>query len=556
MYIPGRIGKHDVLIAANVVENELPLLLSKPSLKKIGAVIDFVNDTMKFMDETVQLLETKSGHYCIPICNKKKLVCDNMVKKPYLVLTLTEEAVMGKNKSEMQTKALKLHKQFSHASADKLIVLLKNAGYTRDVMFQAIEDVCRTCEICQRYKKPKPRPVVGLPRGKTFNDIVAMDLKCLDGINNVYFLHMIDMVTRFSAAKIIRDKKKETIVSGLFSKWISVFGAPQKFMADNGGEFSNDAYRELCEQYNIQIQYSAAESPFSNGMVERHHKVLTEMLTKTKEDAGCSWEIALSWALNAKNSMQMFGGYSSYQMLFGRNPGLPNLVDNKLPALEEPTVSKVVSDNVHAMHKAREEFVSCESKKKLRKALKSNVRTCNDEYFDNGEKVLYKRNNSNVWHGPAVVIGREAQSILIKHGNQYVKVHPAHTTRFHNDRKEKEKPETTNSVPKPVKPNLYIPLETECETNVSQDDVAGIQTDQDNRANVTGDDIIQPVDNVSVNHQPQPSNSSMGRTSNPPSQLPKPKSYVKFLPKYPAEDGEGVWETARERGRGRDGEEG
>ena len=72
-----------------------------------------------------------------------------MVKKPYLVLTLTEEAVMGKNKSEMQTKALKLHKQFSHASADKLIVLLKNAGYTRDVMFQAIDKAMFLLQGCK-----------------------------------------------------------------------------------------------------------------------------------------------------------------------------------------------------------------------------------------------------------------------------------------------------------------------------------------------------------------------------------------------------------------------
>ena len=35
--IPSRIGKHDVLIAANVVKNELSLLLNKPSLKKDGA---------------------------------------------------------------------------------------------------------------------------------------------------------------------------------------------------------------------------------------------------------------------------------------------------------------------------------------------------------------------------------------------------------------------------------------------------------------------------------------------------------------------------------------
>ena len=46
--IPGRIGKTDVRIEANIVEKELPLLLSKASLKRAGAVLDFTNDTMRF----------------------------------------------------------------------------------------------------------------------------------------------------------------------------------------------------------------------------------------------------------------------------------------------------------------------------------------------------------------------------------------------------------------------------------------------------------------------------------------------------------------------------
>ena len=57
--IPGRIGKTRVLIEANIVEKDLPLLLSKPALKKIGAVLDFKNDKMLFQGESISLFETK-----------------------------------------------------------------------------------------------------------------------------------------------------------------------------------------------------------------------------------------------------------------------------------------------------------------------------------------------------------------------------------------------------------------------------------------------------------------------------------------------------------------
>ena len=195
-------------------------------------------------------------------------------------------------------------------------------------------------------------------------------------------------------------------------------------MADNGGEFANEEYVDLCENVNIETQFSAAESPFSNGMVERHHLVLAQTVLKTKEDLKCSWEVALSWGLNAKNSLQMFGGFSSYQLAMGRNPPLPNVIDNKLPALEGTTSSKIVAENLTAMHKAREEFIKCESNNKIRKALRSQIRTCNDDFYNIGDKVYYKRRRDNKWHGPANVVGRDSHSYLVKHSYRFCVVHP------------------------------------------------------------------------------------------------------------------------------------
>ena len=114
---------------------------------------------------------------------------------------------------------------------------------------------------------------------------------------------MIDMVTRYPAAGIVPIKHKATIVNVIFSKWISYFGAPNKFMAVNDGGFCNAEYVDLCENFNIEIQNSAAESPFSNGMVECHHAVLAQTALKTKKDTNCSSAVALAWGLNAKNSL-------------------------------------------------------------------------------------------------------------------------------------------------------------------------------------------------------------------------------------------------------------
>ena len=43
--------------------------------------------------------------------------------------------------------------------------------------------------------------------------------------------------------------------------WIgSGLGVPQKFSADNRGEFANEEYTDMCENLNIEVMKTAAES--------------------------------------------------------------------------------------------------------------------------------------------------------------------------------------------------------------------------------------------------------------------------------------------------------
>ena len=51
------------------------------------------------------------------------------------------------------------------------------------------------------------------------------------------------------------------------------------------------------------------------------------------------------------------------------------------------------------------------------------MRTCNDIKFYQGECLYYKRNNNERWHGPGTVIDQDHKQILVKHGNDLVRVH-------------------------------------------------------------------------------------------------------------------------------------
>ena len=207
----------------------------------------------------------------------------------------------SKGTEEKRKMVSKLHRQFSHPSKERLRSLVTSAGIKDQQFLKLIETVSNKCEVCQLYKKPSPKPIVGFPNARVFNQTVAMDLK--EYSKNVWFLHLIDLATRYSAAAVIRSKDKDVIAKKLCQIWIAIFGSPHKFLSDNEEEFSNEVYRDLCENFNIAPATTAAESPWSNGTCERHNTVLSEAVTKTMVDTKCDLETAPAWALCAKNSL-------------------------------------------------------------------------------------------------------------------------------------------------------------------------------------------------------------------------------------------------------------
>ena len=113
---------------------------------------------------------------------------------------------------------------------------------------------------------------------------------------------MTDHVTRYSVSWVITSKKKKLIVKKMFPYWIGIFGHPNKILVDNDGEFDNTEFQALCENFNISICTTAVESPWRNGLIERHNAVFGLTVTKTMEDIKCDLQLAVSWAVSAKNS--------------------------------------------------------------------------------------------------------------------------------------------------------------------------------------------------------------------------------------------------------------
>ena len=155
-------------------------------------------------------------------------------------------------------------------------------------MLRTVESVSDNCKTCKEFSRVPPKPIVALPNAKIFNEHVAMDLKTIDA---KHILHLIDHATRYSRACIIPNKEKSTVVSGILKIWTSLFGSPKSILSDNGGEFSNEEFVEMGQKLNTEIKSTAAESPWSNGVNERHNGILGEMVGKTMHDCNCDIQL-------------------------------------------------------------------------------------------------------------------------------------------------------------------------------------------------------------------------------------------------------------------------
>ena len=68
--------------------------------------------------------------------------------------------------------------------------------------------------------------------------------------------------------------RPETVIKGLFPRWIYSFGAPRQCFSDNGGKFNNEKMKYLADNFGIKHVCAAAESPWRNETMEILNAIL------------------------------------------------------------------------------------------------------------------------------------------------------------------------------------------------------------------------------------------------------------------------------------------
>ena len=405
--IPCIMAGKKTFLFADVVKRNIPFLISKQEMAKRRFKLDLGDSTVEVDGESVPLITTQSGLLGISLSD-------------YAEVDIAEQCNMVRL-DDTVANIIKLHKQLGHCSAVNLKRIAKNANVQGKDVNKVIDKVVKDCDACARFAKTPSTPIVGLPMATSFNEVLALDLKTFSGKGNVHVVYIIDMFSRLVRGKVIRNKQPKTIIDAITFEWIAAgFGPPKKILVDNGGEFANYELNDFSEQLNFEVCVTSAFSPWSNGLCEKNHAVVDKSVNKLMED-GYSLEIALIWAINAKNTLYNYSGFSPIQIVTGQNPYYPGVSYNLLPANETADhLTDSVQEHLNAMYLSRKAYLEAENSERIKRALKRPLRDVHQD-FNLGDIVFYKRPNIERWKGPAKIVGKDGKTMFLRHGGQLIK---------------------------------------------------------------------------------------------------------------------------------------
>ena len=424
------------MMAVELVDSDIPLLISKPSMIRAGIVLDFCEHTTTVFGLKRNMEETSIGHPIIRVTPEGKLDEEVFQDEVLLMaedgaepeaeqsLSLPEKKKWAPVSWEDQKKILhKVHRQTGHHSKKKMLELLKNSSIQWDQkkLMAELDRMIENCEGCVLKKRSPCKPAASIPLANGFNQVVGVDLKTYgDGL---IILYVIDFWSKLIQARVVKSKRTEDIISALLECWIAHYGVFRATVHDNGGEFIGAAFSEMCDLLGIEDKTGAAHSPWSYGIIEKHHGVVDKTFEALRRDfPGYNVNVLIQWAVMVKNSTTTATGWSPMQVVYGKNPVLPSLIDSNPAQLKEEVLSDSLMQNWNALNEARIKYNEALADTQLKRMLKAKVRR-NQTIFKIGDNVYWKATNHTQDWRQGKVLAVDDKLLFVRQGSQLYRVH-------------------------------------------------------------------------------------------------------------------------------------
>ena len=110
-------------------------------------------------------------------------------------------------------------------------------------------------------------------------DIVGL-ISPVSSKGNRFCLTVVDMLTGYMMAVVIPNKSTETVVKAYVDHVYSIIRGSSCMLTDNGSNFKNGVFDEVCDKLGIKRVYSLVYTPQSNGKLEGFHGFFKACISK------------------------------------------------------------------------------------------------------------------------------------------------------------------------------------------------------------------------------------------------------------------------------------
>ena len=342
----------------------------------------------------------------------------------------------------------KIHRQLGHATVAFLRRLLQASSYS--FSNQDVYDAVRLFG-CGREDDAVQRPAVSRHLPSAAGETISMDI-CYpwNRDRGYHCVILIDLLTRFVAAKFLRGVDQESIIGEFLSGWVQWIGFPKKILVDAGSVFAGSMFSDLSNAYGCVVIDSPVGASYQTGKVERSIQSTEKSFQAIRDfnlsDLDHHSKLALS--VLAHNITPCSGAtICPVAALTGRTEFLDELSQTPLIKTDHrlQTGSYRFFDRMQAVKFAQAAITQHDPSRAVQTCIRRNLQAGSSEAPQADDLVDIWIPQKHRWRGTYRVIQDTGRNVVLGNQGKLTK-HPKAWTRL-RDRQE------TTSVPVPASPS-------------------------------------------------------------------------------------------------------
>jgi len=263
----------------------------------------------------------KSRSYCLVNNRLHKKVFIKGIVKPVLVVpeVLKQQILLQAHDSPLTG---------AHLGFAKTMGKIKDR-YFWEGMCREVERYVKSCQLCQKLKKPKQAPagmLQPIPPGNAFDklgvDVLGPFPKSHKG--NKYVIVATDYATRWVETQAVPTATAVDIADFLIQRIVCRHGCPKVILTDRGSCFTAKLVQELMKSLGINPVKTTAYHPQANGLTERQNATIAKMIAPYVNTNQRDWDEFLplvTFSLNT--SVQASTKFTAFFLVYGRHATFP-----------------------------------------------------------------------------------------------------------------------------------------------------------------------------------------------------------------------------------------